>query len=128
MLRELGHQLSELRRFMGAEISKHVLGRIGSEVSGLIRREIVKALSAAGRDDGRGIVRMEFAAGDLRWADPDSLERRVLADWKERSAPKLRVAFPKDGELRAAPTVTVVDIRIPELGYRQHITDDAFAA
>lgn len=126
MIRELGHQLDQLRRFMGTKISEHVLGRIGAETSGLLKREIGKALMSVRRDDHR-IVQMQFAASDLRWSDPDSLERRVLDDWKERSAPRLRVTFPTDA-LMTAGAVTVIDVRIPELGYRQYVTEDAFAA
>lgn len=127
MIRELGHQLEQLRRFMGAEISKHVIGTIGHEVSSILKREILTALMVAGRSvNSHDIVRMEFAASDLRWATPDSIERRVLDDWKERSAPRLRVAFPKDGTtMMTSPVVTTIDVRIPELGYRRYIDDRA---
>lgn len=127
MIRELGHQLDQLRRFLGTEISKHVTKPIGHATGNALRREIVRALSAAGRKvEGDDLVRMEFSAAELRWADPDSVERRVLEDWKARSAPHLRVTFPKTGELMKASDVTaVLDVRVPELGYRQYINNHA---
>lgn len=124
MIRELGHQLQQLKAFMGKEIAKHVTAQIGHECGALLKREIGKALAVAGRGDDGQIVKMEFAVGDLRWSDPQSLERRVLEDWKERSAPRLRVSFPVDGATAMeATTVQTIDVRLPELGYRRHIME-----
>lgn len=121
VIRDLKAESEKLRRFMAHEICKYVLEEIGRGTSNLLKTEIVKALSKAGRPSG-GIIQMEFAADELKWLDPDSIERRVLADWKERSAPRLRVTFPADGMI-AEQAISTIDVRLPEMGYRRYIAD-----
>ena len=124
MVRALGHHLTQLREFMGKRIAEHVYAEIGHGCGAKLREEIVKALSRAGRSDGRGVVQMTFSEADLRWSDPDSLERRVLEDWKERSAPRLSVRFPIDGATAmTAPVVQAIAVRLPELVYRRYIAE-----
>jgi hypothetical protein len=105
--------------FMGREISKHLMEQIGREISGTLRREIFKAVSQVTRPFEP--ITITLSPDTVRFMDPDSLERRVLDEYRRASMPNLSVRF--DQDMSEVSSFTVVDIRLPSLGYRQTVAN-----
>jgi hypothetical protein len=105
-----------LERVMGSKIGKIVVEQIGHRMSEGVRRHMIEAIAKA-----RGkpsVITLEFMSDELQWIDPDSMERRVLERWKEQTMP--RASFRSMTDM-VDTTVTVLDVRVPELGYREAV-------
>jgi hypothetical protein len=119
-LRAAESALRNLERAIGTEIGKHVVERIGSDMSRAVRREISKAaMKAIG--SGADVFKIEVPTEELRWLDPDAIQSRVLEEWKDQAAPRLRAYVDLDSPIALEECVTILDVRVPELGYRHHI-------
>jgi hypothetical protein len=112
----LRETVRSLERIMGNDIAKHVSAEVAHSLSAEIRRVIIDALVAAGNPMGKPIT-LTLSPDTIRFMDPDSLERQILDRYIGQHIPTLRLSAttnPKD-------CVTVLDVRIPELGSRHAI-------
>lgn len=116
----LAASLRTLERMIGSEIGKHVVERIGHEVGRVLRIEIVKALGSINASKP-GLFTLTLPTDALRFMDPQSIEREVLARFAEETAPQMSMCVDETTPVNAS--VTVLDIRIPELGYRHAMAD-----
>ena len=131
-LEQTRNALRNLERLLGTKMAEHVMERINDSMVNAVRRQISKAVyKAHGQNpDPDWMINVEVAASELRWLDPDSIERRVLEEWKRKSAQNLRARAVVDlrGDVPMdMPAATVLDIRVPELGYRHRILDSILA-
>jgi hypothetical protein len=124
-LRATSRALANLERLIGSEIAKDVVEKIGFHMSSAVRRSIVEAVRRAYQAGAMAgvpsVVTIEVSSEELRWLDPDSIEWRVLDEWKHQSAPKLRAFVDVESPIALEEHVTILDVRVPQLGYREHI-------
>lgn len=112
----LREALRSLEKIVGTEIGKHVTAEIACCLAAELRRQIMEALVAAGNPRAEPVT-VTFSAETLRFMDPNSLEREVLGRYVSQSIPSLRLS----ARMKPDEMVTVMDVRIPELGFRQMI-------
>lgn len=114
----LAESLRALERIVGTEIGKHAIDQIGHEIGAALRRHIFEAVQGA-HQSGAAVFTLSLPADVLRFMDPKSLERQILDRYAAETAPRLSLRadrHPRD-------CVTVLDILIPQLGYRTAIAD-----
>lgn len=110
----LREAIRALERVMGSEVAKHVTAEIGYSLAGELRKQIIEALVAAGNARAEPVT-VTFSAETLRFMDPNSLEREVMNRYVNQAIPALHLS----ARVKPDDEVTVMDIRIPELGFRQ---------
>lgn len=123
---ETAAALAGLERIVGSKVADRVVDNIGHEMASAVRAEIQKAVARAYQASGKGppsFVEVRLSSSDVVWMDPASVERRVLDEWKEQTAPRLRFRALSGMEALERADITVLDVRVPELGYRQHIAE-----
>lgn len=117
--------LRNLERVIGTEIGKRVVEHIGFDMSKAVRRHIMEATHKARQAEGASSVpawiELQLSSSEVAWLDPESLERRVLEEWKYQTAPKLHAFVDITNPIALEQHVTVLDVRVPQLGYRHHI-------
>lgn len=117
--------LRDLERVIGTEIGKRVVEHIGFDMSKAVRKSIMEAVFKAREAEGVSsmpdLIELQLFSRDVSWLDPDSLERRVLEEWKYQAAPKLQAFVDITNPIALERHVTVLDVRVPQLGYRHHI-------
>jgi hypothetical protein len=116
--------LRNLERVIGTEIGKRVVEHIGFDMSKAVRKNIMQAVYKArqkGASSLPDLIELQLSSSEVAWLDPDALERRVLEEWKYQTAPKLRAFVDITSPIALEQHVTVLDVRVPELGYRHHI-------
>lgn len=111
-VRDLRENLRRIERFMGTEIAKHVISRIGHDASRRIMETIYKAVSAA-RGEPKP-VRITLPADAVRFMDPRSIESEVLSQYASRNLPDMSLSL----DASADQHIATVDIRVPPLGCR----------
>lgn len=109
-----------LERIMRSEMLPHILREIGHKLGEGVHREIMKAI---GKQKGfSGTTTLELPTDMLLAADPKSVVARVVDWWKSETAPRMSLrAFKGDMEMKSH--VTTLDIRLPEMGYREQVMD-----
>lgn len=117
---QLRSALRNLEEIVGSKIGQHVIDDMGHALSGEIRRQIEAAMVAAG-DAPKDAVTFKMSAAALRFMDPGSVERELLNRYVNQSLPRLSLRADRGTGLHADASVTVMDIRIPELGMRRYI-------
>ena len=122
--REIAHQEREARRglegIMRSELLPHVLREIGHKIGEAVHREIRKAVSQQ-RGLG-GETTLTLPTYMLLEADPKSVVARVIEEWRYQTAPKIELRAFK-GEAEVKNHTTVLDIRLPMMGYRHIVAD-----
>lgn len=109
-----------LERIMRSEILPHILRSIGHKLGDAVHHEIMKAV---GKQKGfSSTTTLELPTSMLLSADPKSVVARVVDWWKQETAPRMSLRAFK-GEMEVKSHVTVLDIRLPEMGYREHVAD-----
>src|SRR5262245_6438727 len=132
-LRTAARMLSEARasqraieRLIGSDIGKNVVKAIGAHMSAGIQRKIIEAIMSATPTNATGRpewIELHLSSGELAWLDPASIERRALDAWKEQSLPRLSISVDAGSKIAREQHVTIIDVRIPKLGYRQHVAN-----
>lgn len=108
-----------LERLLRSPIIKQVVEKIGHEVGDHVYHEIMKAI--ASQRGFAATTTIEVPTSMLMAADPKSIVSRVVDWWKRETAPKMRVRAMADV---ATMHHTVIDIRLPEMGYREAVMND----
>ncbi len=107
--------LAELQRLVGSEIGKMVVEEIGHMMARELHIKIGEAVMAVRANNNP--ITLSIPVETLRFMDPKSIEREVLARYAEQSLPRL--------SLRAMPdpsaSITMVDITVPALGIRRAV-------
>lgn len=131
-LRRSAQMISEARasqraveRLIGSDIGKHVVKEIGFHMSNAIRQKIVEAIIAAvpGGTGRLEFIELHLSSGEIAWLDPASIERRALDAWKDQALPRLSINVDAGSSIAREQHVTIMDVRIPALGYRQHVAN-----
>lgn len=114
-MRAVEDRLRSLEKLVGSEVGKMAVEVIGHNLANEMRRIVVEALMKSGHKQEE--ITLTFPSDMIRFMDPKSIERQVLDEYMHRNVPRLRLnAFKQMQE-----SVTVLDIRIPELGFRKAI-------
>lgn len=109
-----------LERMMRNEILPHVLREIGRKLGAHVHDEIMRAI--AKQQSLSGTTTLKLPTSMLLAADQTSVVARVVDWWKTETAPRMSLRAFK-GEMEMKSGVTVLDIRLPEMGYRHHVED-----
>lgn len=113
MVRDLRKALRAVEEMLGSEIAAYAKEEIAHMLSRELRQKIMKALAGAGQQPGSPVT-MTLPIDTLRFMDPKSIEREVLNRYID-GLPRLNLR----ADVRPTDRVTIMDIRIPELGYRR---------
>lgn len=105
--------IRKIETAMGTEIGKHILDYVGEQISIKLMRIVHEAVSKAHRTSAAA-VKITLPADIFRFSDPHSVQSDILRRYAQESAPRLSLRIDED----TPDQVTVVDIRLPELGYR----------
>lgn len=105
-----------MRSKMLPAITDQVAHSLGEYAFKGIREAVMKASKFA------PTTMIEVPTDMLMSGDPHSVICRVVDWWKAETAPKMSWrAF--RGEMEISRGVTVLDVRMPEMSYRQHVVD-----
>ena len=127
LLQQTRSALATLERVVGTALGEHIVGKIGRDMAGQVRRQIMEAVVKARRADASGPpawIDVRLSSDDVLWMDANSIERRVLEEWKEQAAPKLSLRAITDEPIAMAKDITVLDVRVPAFDYRQCIANE----
>lgn len=118
MISSLRQRLRTIEEFLGRDIAKHVVERMAYGLRDRLMEAIYKA-AAKSRKAPDKPIRLVLEPDLMRFMDPNSIEQRVLREYTSRQLPNLSL------RLDRAPTeyATIVDIRVPEMGFRQMVTN-----
>lgn len=116
--RQLEETLRVLERAVGSRLAKHVIAEIGHSLSAQLRKQVMLALVKAGAPSFAQLVHLSIPAEVLRFMDAKSMERAILDRYIE-TLPGLSLRANVELQTRA----TVLDIRIPQLGFRRVFVD-----
>lgn len=114
----LAKSLRTLEKIVGSEIGKYAVQEIGNQIGAELRRHILEAMPAAHRS-GASAFTLTLPTDILRFMDPKSVESEILRRYTAETAPRLSLR----ADVRPTDRVTVIDIRIPELGYRRAMSE-----
>jgi len=106
-----------LERIMGNKLLPHILEHIGHKLSERLYREIMQAVAKS--ETATGVTTLELPTEMLISADRKSIVSRVVDWWKMDCAPKVSFRARESVKSRS----TVLDIRLPAMGYREAIED-----
>jgi hypothetical protein len=128
----LRRTIATFERMFAGKLVDSIVGKIGYDMALLVRKTLAEALQKAhkamGDPEVSGLVDIQIAADDLRWMDEDSLQNRILEEWKGRSLRGLRLTAGPSAFTDAAETetaATVLRIQIPAIGYNYAMWDEA---
>lgn len=107
-----------LERIMRSKLLPHILEDIGHKISLALHDEIMKAVCE--QKDFSGMTTLSLPTGMLLAADQTSTVARVVDRWRNTVAPKMSFAAGTEISSRG---MTVLDIRLPEMGYREAVYD-----
>lgn len=107
-----------LERLLQSKLLPQVLEQIGRNLGQGVHREIMKAIGS--QRSFTGMTTLELPTDMLLAADPKSIVARVVDWWRHDVAPKMSVSSGLDIEDKH---VLTVDIRLPEMGYRERVLD-----
>lgn len=113
MISQLRATVRAMERVLGTEIGKQMAAYIADQVSRKVWQLVMEASAKAAQRPTEPVT-LTLSAETLRFMDPRSLESEILARYSSETVPSLRLGV----EERVSDCVTVIDIRIPELGYR----------
>jgi hypothetical protein len=115
-VRRLRSTIRELERIVGSEIAQHVVREVAHSLSGELRRLVYEAVARTrGPTDP---VAFTLPGDVLRFMDPKSLERSILDQYANEALPALSLG----AEPSLEDAATILDIRIPAVGYRRSIS------
>lgn len=110
-----------LERIMSSKFAPQMFEHLAHDFAEGAKRHIMGVVRSAYPKGG--VVSLEFLSDELRWADPDTLARRVVDHWKRECGPKIRfLAVPSEEDMKLR--VTTVQVSIPELHYRHQMVDE----
>jgi hypothetical protein len=107
-----------LERLLQSKLLPHVLKQVGHNLGEGVHREIMKAVSQQKGFSGTTTLRLPTEM--LLAADPKSVVGRVVDWWRQDVAPKMSLSAGTD---IADRSVQVLDIRLPQMGYREAVWD-----
>jgi hypothetical protein len=118
MISQLRATVRGMERALGTKIGQEMSAMIADQMSAKVRQMVMEAAAKASRHPTEPIT-IHLSAETLRFMDPRSLESEILRRYARETVPALRFRV----DVRPTDCVTVVDIRIPELGYRHAMAD-----
>ena len=121
--RDARSALAGLERIMRSDLAPKIMDYVAHEMGRGFYTEIMKALSSIGAVTGTTTITVP--TGMLLGADRDSIVARVIDWWKSETAPRMSFRAFK-GEQEIQESVTVLDVRVPELRYRHRVADSVF--
>lgn len=113
LVTRLKASLRALEKVVGSEIGRHVMAEIAHGLSGELRRHIFEALAKTAPVEP--VFTLRLPTDVLRFMDPKSMESEVLRRYVYETLPSMGVRV----DTKPDDMVTIMDIRIPELGYRR---------
>jgi hypothetical protein len=107
-----------LERLCQSKLMPYVMESVGRNLGEGVHREIMKAVSS--QKSFTGTTKLELPTSMLMAADPESVIARVVEWWRRSVAPKMNLSAMMQPSDRS---VLVLDIRLPEMGYREAVHD-----
>lgn len=115
MVSSLRRRLRAVEEAIGRDIGSHMLEAIGHDIAGKLTRLVYEASArATGPHDP---VTITLPPNVIRFADPKSVESEVVRRYQRDTLPRLSVRIDET----PMDHVTLIDIRVPELGVRHAI-------
>jgi hypothetical protein len=108
-----------LERLLRSPVLDRVYDAIGRNLGEHVYREIMKTLSA--QKAYAETTTLVLPTGMLMSADPKSVVARVVDWWKSETAPRMRLRVDADPSAIVDQSYTTLDIRLPEIGYRERV-------
>lgn len=118
VINSLVRKIRAIEEFLGRDIAKHVIERMAYGLRDRLMDAVYKATAKARKGPHEPIL-LVLEPDLLRFMDPNSIEQRVLREYTSRQLPNLSLRLDQNPMEYA----TVVDIRVPEMGYRQTVTN-----
>ena len=115
MISRLRMTVREMERMLGTQLGQQMAATIADQMSAKLHQLVMEASAKAGSDPTEPIL-LTLDPQTLRFMDPRSLENEILRRYSHETMPRLRLRV--DDRVSPSECMTVVDIRIPELGYR----------
>lgn len=119
MISSLRQKVRTMEEFLGKEIAKFVIEKMAYGLRDRLMETVYKAVAKT-RGEPDKPIRLMLEPDLMRFMDPNSIEQRVLREYTSRQLPRL--TFRLDQDIRDS-YATTVDIRVPEMGYRQVVTN-----
>lgn len=110
-----------LEALLRSKLLPHVLDEIGHKLGDAVHNEIMKAVSA--QKGFGGTTTLQLPTDMLLSADRNSVVGRVVDWWKSEVAPRMDVRAHRDGAAPVKSHHTILDIRLPQMGYRHAVMD-----
>lgn len=118
----LARRLRDIEATLGTKMGEEMIARASYEMSGAVRRAVVEAATKAGRAAKAFTVRLP--ADIMAFFDSRSVENEILSRYRAEALPRLSLRVEDGMSPASEQSVTVVDIRVPSLGYRQAVRAD----
>jgi hypothetical protein len=118
LAREERDAREKLERLLQNKMLPHILEKIGHKLGDGVHREIMNAVSS--QKSFTGITKLELPTSMLVSADPGSVVGRIVDTWRTKTAPRMSI---RAGVSPLDRSITVLDIRLPEMGYREQVLD-----
>lgn len=118
MISQLRGAIREMERVLGTEMGQRMAAQIADQMSAKLHQLVMEASAKAARSPIEPIT-LTLDAETLRFMDPRSLESEIIRRYSRDTMPALRLRV---DDRAMSDCVTVVDIRIPEFGYRHVIS------
>lgn len=98
------------------QLLPHLLDQIGRKLGDGLYREVMKVVAHSSMDE---FATFTLPTRLLIAADPQSIVGRIVAEWKSQTMPRIKVSAMQ--ALGREQSRSLLDVRIPELRYRESI-------
>lgn len=119
MIESLRRRLSSIEKMMGSRIADEIESRMAHELTQSLMRIVAEA--AAKASGPFSPVTVTFPAEVARFILPSTIEAEIVKRYRQDTMPRLRLSV---DEMSSGECATVIDIRLPELGFRQVVRND----
>jgi hypothetical protein len=119
LISHLRNEMTEMQRALGTDIGKELAARIADGISMKVR-QLVSIAAMKIRTPGESIV-VELPVSLVRFLEPNSLEREILAQYCAQALPRLNLGVdnaPIEKKIRR------YIIEIPPLNFPYHVAQD----
>ena len=119
MIQSLRRRLSEIEKMMGSRLAGEIESRMADELTQSLMRIVTEA--AAKASGPFSPVTVTFPAEVARFILPSTIEAEIVKRYRQDTMPRLRLSV---DEMSSDECATVIDIRLPALGFRQVVRND----
>lgn len=119
MIGSLQRRLRDIEAALGSKLGNHIIERAGDEMSRAVRRAVVEAAAKSPKSARDFTVKPPKDI--MAFFDSRSVESDILRRYRSEVLPRLSLRVEDGMSAAAEQEVTVIDIRVPQFGYRQAV-------